>query len=230
MTNGKTEFIAAYFDKWTNDVERAETLAGSDEYFLEGLLVLSCYIGALGRLRYPQEETDWKSYKTVVWEYSGLKEIFENIDLLFFYQWPNSKLANDGTYKALKNHSDLVAIFKGAFGDENDIKNNASRYQKRGDLINLVKSKNNKWFDEGNFQKYIELFSNNQILYQFVRCEAVHNAHVLLFNRSYMPDQKRHTYKDNHQVDRQVILTTVKNMVAKLRDECVAKSKWPWEL
>lgn len=230
MTNAKLDFITKYFNSWSQDVERAETLVKSDEYFVEGLLVLSCYIGALAKSRYPQETRDWKSYKTIVWEYSSLREIFENIDLLFFYQWPNSKLANDTTYRMMKNHSDLAAIFHRAFGDENDIKNNASRYQKRDQLVDLVKSKGVNWFDEGNFDKCIELFSNNQILYQFLRCEAVHNASFPLFNRSYLSKEKRQTYKDNHQVDRQVILTTVKNIVANLRDECVTKSKLPWEL
>ena len=230
MTNDKTALITAYFDQWGQDIGRAETLMNSDDYFPESLLVLSCYIGALARSRYLQKTRDWESYKTIVREYSGLREIFENIDLLFFYQWPNSKLAKDTTYETMKNHSDLAAIFRSAFGDENDIKNNASRYQKRDKLVDLVKSKGVDWFDEGNFEKCIELFSNNQILYQFLRCEAVHNVSFPLFNRSYLSKEKRQTYKDNHQVDRQVILTTVKNIVANLRDECLANSKWPWEL
>jgi len=94
MTGDKSYFIAKYFEKWEKDVKKAENLLVSDDFFLEGLLVLSCYIGALGRLRYPSETRDWKSYKTIVSEYSGQREVFENIDLLFFYQWPTSGSVN----------------------------------------------------------------------------------------------------------------------------------------
>ncbi len=55
------DFIMPYFDKWSSDIDRAETLIKSEEYFTEGIFVLSCYIGALARLRYPSERKDWKS-------------------------------------------------------------------------------------------------------------------------------------------------------------------------
>ncbi|MCI0557420.1 MAG: hypothetical protein MN733_02915 [Nitrososphaera sp.] len=230
MTSAKIESLTAYFDQWEKDVARAEHLLNSDKYFLEGVLVLSCYIGALARLRYPQETKDWKSYKTIVSQYSGLEDIFNNIDLLLFYQWPKSKLANAAIYKGLKNHAELVSILKKEFGDEEDIKGSASRYQDQTALMDLIKKENTTWFDEDNFKKYVELFSNNQILYEFLRCEAVHNADFPLFNASWQPETKKHTYKDNHQVSRNVILTTVKNIGGKLREECLAESKWPWEL
>jgi len=155
MTGGKSYFIAEYFGKWEQDVKRAENLLASDDFFLEGLLVLSCYVGALGRLRYPNETKDWKSYKTIVSKYSGQTEIYENIDLLFFYQWPTSSLANDKVYRCLKNYPEIVAVFKSEFGT--DIKTDPRRYQKREELCRLVKSAGEAWFDEANFEKYIEL-------------------------------------------------------------------------
>jgi len=231
MTNAKLEMIAKFYEQWGQDVARAETLFNCDDYFFEGLLVLSCYIGALARLRYPQEDDDRKSYKIIVSEYSGQKSIFENIDLLFFYQWPRSTLANEKIYKRIKNHPDLVVLLQTEFGDEDGIRNNPTRrYQKRENLLSYIKSKNVNWFDESNFMEYIELFSNNQILYKFLRCEAVHNADFQLFNRSYQAAQKKHTYKDNHQINRSVILETVKGIVENLKNECLSKTKWPWEL
>jgi hypothetical protein len=101
MTEAKLHFITEYFRQWRHDVARAEALLTSNECFLEGLLVLSCYIGAFAKVRFPQETKDWKSYKKVVWEYSGQKNIYENIDVLFFYQWPGSKCANDKVYKGI---------------------------------------------------------------------------------------------------------------------------------
>lgn len=230
INDAKLHLITEHFKQWRQDVARAEALFGSNEYLLEGLLVLSCYIGALARERYPQETKDWKSYKNVVWEYSGQKDIYGNIDLLFFYQWPGSKHANDRIYKGIKNHSDLVNIFKGNFGSEKEIKNDPKRYQKRENLVSIVKAKDPAWFDEQNFLEHIELFSNNQILYQFVRSEAVHNSDFPLFNATYYPRENRHTHKDNHQVGRDVILRTVKNIIASLEKECLGKNKWPWEL
>lgn len=225
------DFLNAHFDQWTDDIDRAETLLRSEEYFLEGLLILSCYIGALARERYPQITEDWESYKKIVSKYSGRNDIFENIDLLFFYQWrKNFTVKNDKVYTRLKNYPKLLAIFRNELGDEESIKRSTVRYQKRERLVELIKSKNVAWFDEINFTKYIELFSNNQILYKFVRCEAVHNADFPLFNRSYQPQTERLTYDDNHQVNREVILNTVRNIIKKLRQESLEKLKWPWQL
>ena len=230
MSDPKLETISQLFNEWNADVARAQTLLTSEDFFVEGVLVLSCYIGALARLRYPLETKDWRSYKTIVWEYSGQRAIYENIDLLFFYQWPNSKLANNKAYNGIKNYPELIALFKGELGDEDQIRNEPRRYQKREDLVRCIKNKKVGWFDENNFGKHIELFSNNQILYEFLRCEAVHNADIRLFNRSYQVAQKKTIYKDNHQIDRSVILNTVKGIVENLKNECLGNRKWPWEL
>ncbi|RFC41027.1 MAG: hypothetical protein DID89_2727546288 [Candidatus Nitrotoga sp. CP45] len=230
MSNPKLELITEFFKQWGKDITRAENLFNTDDYFFEGLLVLSCYIGALARHRYPQETKDWKSYKKIVSEYSGQNAIYENIDLLFFYQWPRSKLANAKTYKRMTNHSDLVALLQAQFGDEDNIRNDPKRYQKREDLLAYIESKNVGWFDEANFMQYIELFSNNQILYEFLRCEAVHNADFQLFSRAYQVADNKQTYEDNHQINRAVILATVKCIVEKLKSECLGNTKWPQEL
>jgi len=230
MSDPKLETISQLFDEWNAYVARAETLFTSEDYFVEGVLVLCCYIGALARLRYPQETKDWRSYKTIVWEYSGQRAIYENVDLLFLYQWPRSKLSNNKAYAGIKNYPDLITLFKAEFGDEEEIRNEPRRYQKRENLVHCVKTKNVKWFDESNFTKHIELFSNNQILYEFLRCEAVHNADIQLFRRSYQVAQKKTIYKDNHQIDRAAILNTVKGIVENLKNECLGNRKWPWEL
>jgi addiction module HigA family antidote len=235
MRGERSHCLNAYFDQWSKDVNRAEVLLRSEEYFFEGLLVLSCYIGAIARLRYPQIIDDRESYKKIVSRYSGLNDTFENIDLLFFYQWNNSIVTNRASdkkwYERLKNYPELLALFKSELGDEEIIKVSTDRYQKRERLVELIKTKNVAWFDEVNFTKYIEFFSNNQILYKIVRCEAVHNADLpALFNRSYQPQSNKQTYKDNHQVNREVILNTVRNIVSRLRQESLNELKWPWEL
>lgn len=94
----------------------------------------------------------------------------------------------------------------------------------------MVKTTGAAWFDEANFKEYIELFSNNQILYEFLRCEAVHNLTFPLFNTVYRSEEEKTTYEDNHQLNRHIILATVKNIVAQLKLECTEKTKWPHEL
>lgn len=56
------ELIAEYFKVWKQDLSKTEKLLNQDEYYLEAILVLSCYVGALASLRYPQLK-DNKSYK-----------------------------------------------------------------------------------------------------------------------------------------------------------------------
>ncbi|MFH0812458.1 MAG: hypothetical protein V2A69_06420 [Pseudomonadota bacterium] len=227
MIEDHQDLITGYFKQWQQDIERAESLITSDQFFLEGLLVLCCYVGALGRLRYPKETRDLKSYKTIVWEYSSQKDVYENIDMLFFYQWPRSILADKNVYQKLRNYSELVNVFNREFGDEAVI-TNQQRYQKREELARLAKRDGAAWFDESNFKEHIELFSNNQILYEFVRCEAVHNVSFPLLDR--VLEQGKSTYRDNHQITRNVILTTVKNIIARLEKECIERIRWPWEL
>jgi len=229
-TDAKLHLVKEYFAQWQNDLSRANALLESDEYFLEGLLVLVCYIGALARVRYPQEQKDWKSYKDIVWEYGGKKNLYANIDLLFFCQWPKSKMANDKIYQRLRNHSEIVLVIKEYFGDEEAMRHSTERYQTREAIVSLIKKKKPSWFDESNFREHVKLFSNNQILYEILRCEAVHNANFLLFNPTYQAGQNKIIYEDNHEITRHVILETLQNIISGLEKECLAQSKWPWEL
>ena len=84
----KTDFIDAYFDKWKRDIERAETLLRDDRFVLEGYLVLVCYLGALASQRY-HSLRDNEAYCQFTLEYSGKRSFYEQIDLLFLYQWPS---------------------------------------------------------------------------------------------------------------------------------------------
>ena len=224
------EALSSYFQQWQQDVQRAEELVKS-KYCLEGILVLSAYIGALGSLRYPKEKKDWKAYKDVVRNYSGLMDIYENIDLLLFYQFPRSILKDDSLYKKLKNYDDILKIFYEEFGDEFTIKENrVMRYCKRDHLKDIIGEKQTGWFDNQNFDENIELFSNNHILYKFVRCQAVHNKGFHLINRGVSAETSQDVYEDNHQITRDVILRTANNIVENLKEECLSKNMWPERL
>ncbi len=225
----KLDFIKPYFRKWEHDIKRAESLLRGDEYFLEGFIVIACYIGALGSLRYPSVK-DWQSYRDIVINYSGLSDTFENIDLLLFSQFKRTKLADEKVYKKLKNYDEILAIISETFGDEKKIKESSDRYIKKEKISALIKEKNPTWYNEDNFIQYIQLFSNIQILYKYARCEAVHNANFPLLNESYTPGTGKITYKDNHQINRNIIFDSLNYIVANLKAECVEKELWPHEL
>lgn len=228
--NPKTDFIAAYFEEWEKKLSKAKGLLNNSEYYLEGILVLSCYIGAFSRLRFPLEDRDWKAYKRIVIEYSGMREFYENVDLLFFYQWPRSLYKNDKVYKKLNNYNELVKVFTNKFGDESVIQiKNSLRYISVDDLLNAISANPFSGFDQNNFQEHIKLFNLSQILYQYVRCQAVHEYDFPLMNKvSNINGVVR--YDDNHAITGKVIYKTVFSILSNLKSECLSKSQWPYEL
>src|SRR3990172_5220073 len=113
----KVFFIDAYVKRGDRDVTKAAELLVNQRYYLEGILVLSCYLGAFATMRFPALR-DGEAYIKVVLEYSGDRNFFEQIDLLFLYQWPRSKLCDNGNYKGLKNHTEIVEALKKVYGEE----------------------------------------------------------------------------------------------------------------
>ncbi|MGH7489069.1 MAG: hypothetical protein ACREMY_26220, partial [bacterium] len=160
----KTFLINAYFDKWDRDAKRASELLASGRFLLEGILTLSCYLGALATLRFPSLP-DGEAYPKVVLDYSGKRDFFEQIDLLFLYQWPRSKLRDHGHYKELKNHAEIVEALQKKYGGEDNVKEK-TRYVCQGDVIGLVLAAKIPAFDDQSFRTRLPLFSLAQILYR----------------------------------------------------------------
>lgn len=117
--------IQKHFDDWKQDLLRVKKLLNQNEYYLEAILILSCYIGALTSWRYTNEK-DGDAYKKIVLNYSGRNKIsiYKKIDLLFFYQWPKSNFKDHGSYKELKSYREIKNILLSVFGDENKIRDN----------------------------------------------------------------------------------------------------------
>lgn len=223
----KNFFIKAYFEKWDRDVQRTAELLASGRFFLEGILTLSCYLGALATLRFPALYES-EAYPKVVLDYSGMRDFFEQIDLLFLYQWPRSKLRDHGHYKTIKSYAEIVEALRKKYGSEDDVQKK-TRYVAQGDVIGLVLSAKIPAFDEQNFRTKLPLFSLAQILYRYLRCDAVHNADFPLLNES--ADSKGTvTHKPNHVITGDVLLKTTTAVIRNLREECIAKVKWPQEL
>jgi len=229
MSSAKIHYIKIYFEDLEHALARAVKLSSSNEYHLEGITILLCHIAAISRSRYPTLK-DWAAFKEIIKNYSDKYDLFENIDLLLFYQWPHSKLSEDKIYHQLAQYEEIVSVFEQAIGNEETIRETPQRYQKRKDLLDILSAQKISGFDQDNFEKHIELFSNNQILYEFARCEAVHNHQFPLVNIGFtFPDMQR-TFTPNHQITCEVIVASLTGIIANLKAECITKEKWPRQL
>lgn len=173
MSSAKQHLLTCYFEELNNAQSRAIELYSNDKFHLEGITILMCHIAAISSARYPNLR-DWAAFKELVKNYSGLYSTYENIDLLFFYQWQNSKYSNDKEYNKLEKYNEILNVFIDNFGDEENIKDSDNRYQKRETLLSMLTASGISGFNADSFTKHIELFSNNQIFYSYARCEAVH--------------------------------------------------------
>lgn len=223
----KTLFMEEYFKHWHEDIEKAGELLGNQRYYLECWLVLSCYVGAFASMRFPTLQ-DSAAYVKAVLEYSGKREFYEQIDLLFLCQWPRSKLREHGTYKMLKNHEEIVKVLNKLYGSEEDIKAEI-RYLSPSKLISDLVAAAIPNFDEKNFRDGLPLFSLAEQLYRYVRCDAVHNAKFPFVDKATTADGNT-VYRDNHAITGQVLLETTLGVLSNLRDECLTNHKWPHEL
>lgn len=221
-----TDVIDAHFDEWKRDIERAETLLRDDWFVLQGYLVLVCYLGALASQRFPSLK-DNEAYCQFTLEYSGKKAFYEQIDLLFLYQWPRSKLRYHGLYTSFSDYSELVKAIGPKFGTENDL-NVSSRYVSASMIMSEAKSKI-PHLNETDLEEKLKLFSLVQLLYRYGRCDAVHNADYPLINEGMNIDGDR-IIRDNSALTREVILSTVKHANDTLWQECRSLKKWPHEI
>ena len=225
---GKADVISDYFEGWQEDLARAKSLLDDPKYYLEAILVLSCHIGALGSLRYPGEKQDNKAYKQVVLEYSGMRAFYEQIDLLFFLQWPRSDFCTHGDYRKMKNHEEISKILIATFGGEDQIKD-GKRYISNQDFVASVDRKPPQAFDREDLLQHLPLFSLCEMLYRYLRCRAVHSVRFPFVTRITGSDGSVR-YEDNHAITGPVLLQTTQGILGNLSKECIEKSRCPWEL
>lgn len=223
----KADFVQAYFSRWDNDLDRVKTLLASQEYYLEAILVLSCHIGALASLRFPTL-VDNAAYTRVVLEYSGMRHFHEQIDLLFFLQWPRSEFSSDRNFVKLKNHGEIAKVVEAAFGDENTVRQDTKRYVSQQNFLAAVSGSPFPGFDQHNLQLYLPLFSILELLYRYVRCRAVHSLRFPVIRVHLSNGGVR--YDSNHAITGDVLYQTVLGVLNNLRTECLRENKWPWGL
>jgi hypothetical protein len=229
----KKSWIETYFKAWAKDIERAEKLLMSIEYYQETMLVLFCYVGALGAARFPGR-ADWDSYQKIVCRYSGLNSLYSKVDLLFFLQWPRSyyrrsKEKHAIPYRKIKGYSTIKRKLIRYYGNEQSIAySSKKRYVPIQTLLKRLDPPPKGVTREG-ISKTLKLFAVSTILYRYFRCAAVHENHLPLVDRvSFVDGSMR--YKDSHLITSEKLLETVKNIVGNLKKECVLKDKFPWEL
>lgn len=208
-------------------MNRASELLSESRYYLEGILILSCYLGAFAAMRYPSL-SDREAYIKVVLEYSGKTDFFNQIDLLFFYQWPSSKLRDNGKYKKLKQHAEVTKTLKSIYGNEADVKLR-TRYVSQEELLHHIKAATIPGFDESNLRQKLPLFSLAELLYRYLRCDAVHNADYPFFDK--VTDFYGNVrYKPNSALTESVLLETTNAVCNSLWKKCKEKGRWPNEL
>ncbi len=227
--NVKADEIKDYFEDWQENLARVTSLMEDTEYAREAQLVLSCYVGAFGSLRYQRIlRKDGERYKRVVREYSGMRDFYEKIDLLFFVQWARSEFAENGEYKKLKSHGELARIVVAIYGDKDQIRN-GTRYISPKEFMESVEQAPFQGFDRDNLVRYLPLFSLCEMLYRYTRCRAVHNLQF-----PFSPHVRRVDgtvrYEDTHAITGPRLLETTQNILGNLSKECIGKSQWPWEL
>jgi len=223
----KRFYIEEYFKRWHRDVARTKELIDGKRHYLEGVLALSCYLGALGAMRYPTLR-DGEAYVKVVLEYSGKRDFYEQVDLLFFLQWPKSKLNDHGSYKELKNHAEIATALTKVYGSADDVKAN-TRYASKADVIRHASEAKIAGFDEQNLRDKLPLFSLHELLYRYLRCDAVHNVDFPFVNECTDVDGNVE-YEENHAITANVLLETVDGIITNLRIECTKACKWPYQL
>jgi len=236
MLDDKTNriwMIHAYFDLWREDIKRVKILLQSQEHYLEAILVLLCFIGALAAERFPGRG-DRDAYIKIINRYSGLKSVYNKVDLLFFYQWPRShyrrsKSKHSLPYRKIAGYSKIKKKIVRCFGDEQEISNDdKKRYIPISRLLKHLdpppKGCNRKTILEN-----LKLFTLSEILYRYFRCHAVHEKSFPLIRRiSYGDGTTR--YEDGHLITGPLIFETVRNIVNNLGDECLSKKKLPQKL
>ena len=221
----KRQLIQAYFARWRDDLTNVRALLDDQRYRLEVILILSCYIDALGTLRYPRR-TGNKAYKSIVKQYSGRRQDFEMIDLLFFYQWPRSDFRDLKIYKELEHYERILEILVATFGSEDQIRDPARTYRNPNDIIAAVLANPFQAFNRQNLQRKLSLFSIAEILYRIVRCYAVHAKSFPLV-QSYVDAHGRSGVRENHFITAELLYTVTSNIIERYESECLAEGDWP---
>lgn len=224
----KLFFIDAYFKTWEKKMDNVAKLLANENYYLEVILILSCYLGAFAALRYPNNKKDRDAYIKIVLGYSGKRSFFEQIDLLYFYGWKKSISRNDKTLKKLQKYDEIVAALTNEYGDENKIETK-TRFISPSVFLEVVKAANIPKFNEQNLSSKLPFFSLAESLYRFVRCPAVHEADFPLIGQAVNADGDT-IYRETHPITGKVMLETTQAVCQRLGDECRAKNKWPDEL
>jgi len=225
--------IEAYFEEWQNRIDKAEKLLLDNKYGLEGLIVLLCYIGSFAYLRYGDKQgKDSKNYTKIVKEYSGFRDIYSKIDLLFFYQLRKTQAykRNRKYYNKFNNYLHVRKIFIKEYGNNKDNIKSEKRYAIKKAILDLLIKKGVEEALISDVKNNIDKFSNAEILYKYFRCSAVHQGNFPLVNKRTSIEDGAVRYESNSAITIDLIIKTVKNIYSNLKQQCLKEVKWIHEL
>ncbi len=145
---------------------------------MDGWLVLSCLIDSFASVQYPMplERYNRQKYLEIVRQYSDKKNFYRKVDLLFFFLWKGSGLAESPRFRHIRKHyAQLRRIVEERHGTEDDVRFDCEkRYISQLRLTNLS-SRLPTWSREDSTRS-ASLFSLVEILYRYARCYAVHEV------------------------------------------------------
>ena len=223
----RENLISGVFDIWGREISRAKVLSDGVTFCEEGALLLAIYIDAFSQRRYPNNCDNRKFFKEIVMKYSRLDDMYQKIDLLFFYQWKTAGLQCEGRYNRLQCYDEIKDILISKYGGPNGFDNN--KYIYPDEIIDTVNSNRFKGYDENNLRCNVSKFNLCEVLYLFARCSPVHENNFRLLNKQKDSDGSERCI-EKHIINRQLIYDTVNNIFNNLKDDCLSLNKYPGEL
>lgn len=119
-------------------------------------------------------------------------------------------------------------IIKVEYGEEETIKEK-NRYITPEIFLELIDGNTFNGYDQANLAQHLPLFNLSELLYRYVRCQAIHGYLFPFVTITHVVGNGI-ILRDNQAITGAVISETASNILSELKDECVRKRKWPWEL
>ena len=114
------------------------------------------------------------------------------------------------------------------YGSEDDIQRK-TRYVSQADVVHYATEAKIPCFDEQNLRHNLALFSLSELIYRYLRCDAVHNVDFPFINECTDADGNVR-YEENHAITASVLVETVQGIIVNLHTECMKTGKFPYEL
>lgn len=209
----KREYIQAWFNEIQETLDEIELLIKAERKHFERIVAPALYalIERMAEIRYRLHEKmgSGKRFKELLVNYSGKKKELQRIDLVFLCKWSSSSYKNVKLYKESVGHihNKIKKALQGLYHDITVSMDN--RYVDANHLYSHLK--NNKICPICLKKESLNLFSMNEVIYRFGRCDTVHKLEFGYVSASYLH-------------------FLAKQACENLQKICIENEKWPYEL